>query len=81
MTPSSRWGSGSSDNPLVQGRSHSDRAHSPPWSLVVAEKSYEVGLQKKNPKKKQRKELELLFMQSSTIAEQSALQPALIAEG
>lgn len=77
MTPSSRWGSGSSDNPPAQGRSHSDRAHSPPWSLVVAEKSYEVGLQKKT----QRKELKLLFTQSSTIAEQSALEPALIAEG
>lgn len=51
VTPSSQWVSGSSDNPPVQGRLHNDRAHCPPLWLVVAEKSYHVGLQRNHGKK------------------------------
>lgn len=54
VTPSSPWASGSSDNPLVQGKLHSGRAHSPPLWPVVSEKSYQVGLQKKKGKERVR---------------------------
>lgn len=76
VTPSSQWASGSSGSPLVQGRLHNDRAHSPPLWLAVAERSYQVRLQRNHGKNGVKGTLWPLF----TIAEHSTLETVLKTE-